>query len=391
MQKKLIALAVASLAAGSVFAQSNVTISGLVAVSYNNYKISDTTRPVATENRLDDQTSRFTLKGTEDLGNGLSAYFQIENRISADSRPNTAFGNAQGLADGETFVGIKHKDIGSLGFGKFAMHYHETLGYTESYRALNTQAYSVDIMGAVGGAFVAMNSRAQNAIKYDTPNWGGFSGKLAYSFNPAGNEGNASYVNSGYATGSFSPALNNQYNKGGAWNIAGRYLNGPINAYASYWDYDTEGAARAGQRSWKVGGDYKFPFGLRVGLHYDDSKLVGATAAADVKRTAWMLPISYTFGANAVYLTYMKANDARLNGVKVADTGAKKWVLAYDYALSKRTFVGASYMNLKNDRFGTYSPWLAGISTLGGTPTGVFAGTVGENARQFSLNMTHFF
>lgn len=383
MQKKLIALAVASLAAGSVFAQSNVTISGLVGVSYSNYKVSNTLRPAATENRLDDNTSRFTLKGTEDLGNGLSAYFQIENRISADTRPNGAFGNAQGLADGESFVGIKHKDIGQIGFGKYALHYHETLGFTEGYRALNTQSYSVDLMGTVNGAFVAFSSRSQNTIKYDTPNWGGFSAKLAYSFNPAGNEGNLLHSNTGYASIGVTPAANNQYNKGGAWNVAGRYLNGPINAYASYWDYDVEGAARAGQKSWKVGGDYKFPFGLRVGLHYDNSKVYAAAAAGDTKRTAWMLPVSYTFGPHALYLTYIKANDTKVGGVKLNDSSAKKWVLAYDYALSKRTFVGASYMNLKNNTNASYSPWLAGFSTLGGSMT-----LAGEDARQLSLNVT---
>lgn len=389
MQKKLIALAVAGLVAAPAFAQSNVTVSGILAVSYTNSKQSNGNPLAATENRLDDQTSRFTLKGTEDLGNGLSAYFQIENRISSDTRPHLAYGNAQGAADGETFVGLKHKDLGSIGFGKFALHYHETFGYSEGYRALNTQNYSTDLMGSIGGFnYIAANSRSQNVIKYDTPNFAGFSGKIAYSFNPLGNEGTLNFGNTGYATlNPAAAATDSDYNKGGAWNVAARYFKSGINAYASYWTYDTEGADRAGQRSWKVGGDYTFPFGLRVGAHYDNSEIVGATAAADLKRDAWMIPVAYTFGANTIHFNYIKANDTKLNGTKVNDTGAKKLVLAYDRALSKRTFVGVSYMKLDNDTFGVYTPWLAGVSTLGGSASLV----PGADNRQISVNVTHFF
>lgn len=435
MQKKLIALAVASLAAGSAFAQSNVTISGIAAVSYNNYKVSKSLRTTATENRLDDDTSRFTIKGSEDLGSGLSAYFQIENRVSLDSRPNQAYGNAQGLADGESFVGLKHKDLGSVGLGKFAYHYHETFGYSEQFRALNNQAYSTDIMSAVAGGFIAFNSRSQNAIKYDSPNWAGFAFKLGYSFNPAANEGTLGQGNNGattYANNNVIPttatvagvnylvvpgraAVDNKYNKGSAWNVAGRYNNGPINAYVSYWDYKVEGGSatsantyynlttgavnpllgtatspdRGGQKSWKIGGDYTFGFGLTAGLHYDSSKVILPFVAGvnvDLKRTAWMLPLTYKVGAHGVYLTYMRANDLKIGSTKMNDTGAKKWVLAYDYGFSKRTFVGASYMQLTNDRLGTYTPWLAGISTLGGSNL-----AAGEKARQFSVNVSHFF
>lgn len=334
MQKKLIALAVASLAAGSAFAQSNVTISGIATISYNNYKVTDTARAAAAENRLDDNTSRFTLKGTEDLGGGLSAYFQIENRISLDTRPNSTFGNTQGLADGESFVGLKHNAAGSIGFGKFAMHYHEGIGYSESYRALQTQMYaSTAILGQVGitplgvgtSQYVAGSTRQQNTIKYDTPNWGGFSAKVAYSFSNFGNEGtlNNTGVTGGGTNqygGAFAPATNSDYNDGYAWNIAGRYFNGPINGLISYYKFKPENGTRLlGQESWRAHFDYKFPFGLKVGLGFDRSEIQGATSGTDRKRNAWMIPVSYSFGPHAVYLTYAKANSA--NGV--SNSGAQ--------------------------------------------------------------------
>lgn len=469
MQKKIIALAVAGLVAAPAFAQSNVQITGLASISYNNISFGDKVAgSVKTnENRLDDNTSRFTIKGTEDLGGGLSAYFQFENRVSLDTRPNSTYGNTQGLGDGESFVGLKSNKLGSIGFGKFAMHYHEGMGYSETYRALQTQMYaSAGILGQMNGTYVAGSTRQQNTVKYETPNWNGFQGKIAYSFSAFGSEGQAN--NAGLfgacttqfggcavnlaasepfpgtaAAGLFSKytpsnaalaATNSDYNKGGAWNIVGRYYNGPINAVISYYNMKPEwknatattnfyavntwtpagstitsmGNAGA-QKGLKAHFDYKFPFGLQVGLGYDQFKadlgsgivttyagLGGAGAVVGVpvtynlgvnKRTAWMIPVSYQFGAHKVYFTYAKAGDVKNSVTGTANaTGAKQYTLAYDYALSKRTYVGASYVRLDNDRNATYNPWLSGISTLGGSTL-----AAGEDARYFSLNMTHFF
>lgn len=403
MQKKIIALAVAGLVAAPAFAQSNVQITGLASISYNNISFGDKVAgSVKTnENRLDDNTSRFTIKGTEDLGGGLSAYFQFENRVSLDTRPNATYGNAQGLGDGESFVGLKSNKLGSIGFGKFAMHYHEGMGYSETYRALQTQMYaSAGILGQMNGLYVANSTRQQNTIKYETPNWNGFQAKLLYSFAPFASEGQAN--NTGFLGacsnqygGCAAPAaaVNSDYNKGNAWNIVGRYYNGPINAVLSYYDAKPEWGKNTAfgdffhQKGLKGHFDYKFPFGLQIGLGYDQFKLGNAGIGAGFnKRTAWMIPVSYQFGAHKVYFTYAKAGDVKAPAGTLVDTGAKQYTLAYDYALSKRTYVGASYVRFDNDRNATYNPWLSGISTLGGSTL-----AAGEDARYFSLNLTHFF
>jgi predicted porin len=62
MQKKIIALAVAGLVSGAAFAQSNVTVYGI-------------RKAKSTDGGQDG--SRVGFKGTEDLGNGLSAFFQL--------------------------------------------------------------------------------------------------------------------------------------------------------------------------------------------------------------------------------------------------------------------------------------------------------------------------
>ena len=88
MQKKVIALAVAALASSAAFAQTNVTIYGVVDVGQAFVKSSGS--DVANTNqgtvgRLDSNSSYIGFKGVEDLGNGLKAIFQYESGFAADT------------------------------------------------------------------------------------------------------------------------------------------------------------------------------------------------------------------------------------------------------------------------------------------------------------------
>src|SRR6266478_9421642 len=69
-----------------------------------------------TVNRLSSNSSRFGMRGTESLGGGLNAVFQVEQNISWDS------GNASssGIASRETFAGLQGS-WGKVTMGKFLM------------------------------------------------------------------------------------------------------------------------------------------------------------------------------------------------------------------------------------------------------------------------------
>jgi predicted porin len=88
MQKKLIALAIASLAAPA-FAQSNVTISGSLDAMYTQYtNDKDAGAMLNSANGHGDtthKTNRIAFKGTEDLGNGMKAFFELEERFNLDT------------------------------------------------------------------------------------------------------------------------------------------------------------------------------------------------------------------------------------------------------------------------------------------------------------------
>lgn len=376
MQKKLIAVAVAgALAAPLAMAQSNVTISGYVTAGYENYKLSGATVAVArdTENRISDQSSRIIFAGTEDLGGGLKAWFQIDSRFANDIAGST-------LAGGNTGVGLMG-NWGKLTIGRWDIHYNEGTAVSAN-RTGSLQSCGVcSLMSGVGGtggfAAIANTTRTPNLIMWDSPNWNGVTARLAYSTNKDGNEG------SGVGSG---------VDDGGAWNAAVRYANGPWMAGYSYFTHNAEGPTSVGSVATTIGDNdqrgnrayvsYDFPMGLRIGLIYDQSKLYAANAGSTSmdKRTAWMLPIRYTTGAHAVYLQYARAGQVG----SVADTGASFTMLGYDYALSKRTNVGAYWTQMNNKSNGMMQ--LFGLGASGASAPGA-----GEDTRQIYIGMSHSF
>ena len=67
-----------------------------------------------TVNRLSSNSSRFGMRGTESLGGGLNAVFQIESNVSGD----TGNSSGSGLASRETFVGLQGS-WGRVTYGNF--------------------------------------------------------------------------------------------------------------------------------------------------------------------------------------------------------------------------------------------------------------------------------
>ena len=103
MQKKIIALAVAGLASTTAFAQSNVTVYGVVDAGYvytsGNLANGDKAKANAIESGIL-AGSRIGFKGEEALGNGLKAVFTLEYGLGIDG--NNGLGGTTGAAVGGT-------------------------------------------------------------------------------------------------------------------------------------------------------------------------------------------------------------------------------------------------------------------------------------------------
>ncbi len=396
MNKKLLTAVVgAALAVPTLsFADSaNVNISGFFRVAVSQYKISQGNAATAVaggyhaETRVDDGLSGFILSGDEDLGGGTKAWFQVETRFAPDSGTASPL---TGLAYGNTGVGLKG-GFGKLTIGRWNLHFWDFIeSGIEPLRASTLVGMtSIGLMSEVGGSnsavigvssrYIAVGTRTDNLVMWDSPNWGGLDARLAYSQNAKGAEGSGRG-----ADGS----------KDGAMNARVRFSAAGVSVGASYWDWKAEGTTAVNdQKSIRAWVGYAFPFGLKVALGYDNSQIrLLNEGDAFTKRSAWMVPVSYTFGNEVIFATYAKAN--KLSGPNAGattdDTGANQVTVGWDHALSKRTKVGLSWTRIDNDKnafYNGYGPHVgAAAAPIAGT-----AAQAGESATQLMFGMMHSF
>lgn len=378
MQKKIIVAAVAAaLAAPVAMAQSTVTIGGLVKMGVEQYKITNPTAANAAaggfnnEFRVSDQSSRIIFRVNEDLGGGMNAFVQLDARFGPDL--GGIAGAPQTWANGNTHLGIGGP-WGKVFLGRQDLHYGQ--GPLELATALTGSLQSfagAGPMSQMNGTQIALGSRTSNVVAYDSPNLSGFTGRLAYSSNWLGSEG----------TG-----LNNG-SKDGAWNLALDYAGGPLKVGYSYWNAKIEGGTDfnvlGDQRGDKLYGSYAFG-PITVGLGWDKSQARLAANAPLTKRTAWMLPVTWTSGPHTAVVVYARMGNQSggAAGQVNNDTGANMWRLSYQYALSKRTAVGVHYSKIDNKSNGSYD--FFSLASNGGTNTGA-----GEDVRQWYFGLGHSF
>jgi len=361
MQKKIIALAIASaLTAPAAFADtSNVTVYGVANVSFDL-----TNNGVTGTNKVSSNVSRLGLKGSEDLGGGLSAVWQIEQQINIDSGANT-------LATRNTFAGLSSGSAGTFILGR-----HDT-PYKIATRGLDlfgdTIADNRSLMGSTAGSALAgvHDARIGDVVAYISPAMSGFTGAIAH------------------VSGAESAAASGDV-KGAAWSLAGLYGNGPINASLAYQvvDVGTAGTGTMGgfgglggndkAKAWKLGGGYTADAFVVNAAYEKTSNTIGGASAAG--QSNWYLGGKYSFGTDAVKLAYTRAGNVQATN----NTGAKQWALGYDHSMSKRTTVYALYTRLNNDTGAAY-----GLSTAGST--GGVAGVAGKSPSAWSFGMKHTF
>src|SRR6185437_936883 len=92
MYKKLIALAVAgACVAPAAMAQTAnpVTLYGRVYATFESVEAKGGASPVVRRERVSDQSSLLGVRGKEDLGGGLSAFFQLETAFKPDQNDTT--------------------------------------------------------------------------------------------------------------------------------------------------------------------------------------------------------------------------------------------------------------------------------------------------------------
>lgn len=169
MKKTLIALALVSL---PVAASAEVILYGAVkaGVEYeNNSGRNFSGEPKEKAFQIVDYDTRIGLKGSEDLGNGLKAIWQVETKA------NVGGGEAKGFGTRDSFIGLEG------GFGTVRAGYVSS-PLKHAVDAQDNWEYDSDILGLNRyGRFGARRT----SINYTSPNWGGF--ELMAQFAPGNN------------------------------------------------------------------------------------------------------------------------------------------------------------------------------------------------------------
>lgn len=357
MKKSLIALAVASAAmAGSAYA-ANVEVYGLLDTSLA-YVYAD---PDAsghdgegkfTMENAREFGSRFGLRGSEDLGNGMKVGFVLESGIKSDSGELDQNGRLFGREAHINLTG----DFGYLAFGLQPV-FGSTLGQHGLFRAIDPLFANYTEAFGSGHASASSWTRVDNAISYVTPTWAGFTFYGMYSFQNDSKPRNPTLYKDGAREGS---AEVDRYAA-----LAARYQAGALESVL-VWDMTTYGNERTTKPTDKYGdnidhgmtatfgGNYTFANGLKVlafGQWFKDQELNRSGAMADalnihLNATGYgfvdgygvSLGVNYPIGggvakAQVAYRDMENQNDVEFN----------RWTIAaaYDYPLSKRTAVYA--------------------------------------------------
>ena len=375
MKKTLAALAVLGAFAGTV-AAADVTLYGLVDYGFNyqhvdadvkNVDASDSFKMMSSQN----SGSRFGLKGTEDLGNGLKVGFVLENGFDADTG---SLANGGRLFGRESQVNLQGA-FGTVSFGRVG----ELVSANGSYALMGKASpFSGGWQDSVGQKFVYANGfdRYDNMITYVTPSFNGFKVHAQYSFK---NDGKDGLGDEGKAS------ADRYYAIGATFETQNLYLVGVVDS--KNWGSiatDTDGHELDDQLSVTLGGAYDFGF-MKLyasGQYFDNAKAVGTKSA----QTSGAISGGYSFFTAAKYDDGKRTDGAKGQGaegyginigvgvpafggtakaqiaymdaeaVEDSDLNVTRWSIAvgYDYNLTKRTSVYTAAAYTRDDLSSEY-------------------------------------
>jgi predicted porin len=318
MKKSLLAVALLGAFAGVAQAQTAVQIYGTVDAGL----VKRTDQTLAIGKRANNTLG---FKGTEELGNGLKALFQLEIRYEPDT--GTIESVTRPLFQGQSRVGLQG-DFGMVRLGRGLTAFQETSTAFEPFHGIPSPAgfqtdltvagYTSDPLGTAGNS----TNRFNNALFYNSPEFSGFQINTTIATKEAAPSG-APLVGRGSVAFPQYPA--NFEGSVNPFSVSTTYKNGPVAAMLAYERNAVESKLISGAASLFATPELK----LMASYTRQDR---GHTVFSNPKTKAWVLGANYTMGPGKFLAGYgQKSPDG------VAKT--KQFSLGYEYSLSKRTYL----------------------------------------------------
>jgi predicted porin len=223
LNKKVLTTAILAGFASVAHAQSSVTLYGLVdaGFTYVNHANSKAQSLYQYGDGVS-QGSRWGLRGSEDLGNGLKAIFVLENGFNSG---NGTAGQGGALFGRQAFVGLTQNNVGSLTLGR---QYSFSTDYLGGSYANGGQTVAGNYGYHINDVDQLTSSRINNSIKFNSANFYGLTFGAMYGFsNQAG-----AFAGAPGATGSSA-----------TYSFGLQYNNGPLGIAAAYTDIRYPGSS----------------------------------------------------------------------------------------------------------------------------------------------------
>ena len=348
MKKTLAAVAVLGAFAGSALA-ADVQLYGIVdtGVGYNHIDADGFGQDADKFGMKSGQASgsRWGIKGTEDLGNGLTVGFILENGFDADTGVDgVMFNRESSLFLQGGFGKLALGRMGALNNGQSSWSLIGRLSpFGTSYGDYTAQASNI----------FSLSSQWDNMIAYQTPDFAGFKVYAQYSM------GNAKADHSG-------TAVENEATADRFYAIGATYDNGPLSAYLAvdsinYASNDGEGKYWGDRQDDSLtvtfGGSYNFEVvKVYLGAQYFDEVALDSMGGVvkGIKASGYDTMVkgyAVTLSADAPLwggkgmfgIGYTDAESADSEISTEADIDLQRYVVSvgYDYPFSKRTDVYA--------------------------------------------------
>lgn len=362
------AIAVAAIV-GSVTAvaqTANVTLYGRVSTNIESATYKGPTSSVRNMT-IENVSSRFGFRGSESLGGGMNAIFQLESGFASDTGAGGTSGGVAQLFGREAWVGL-NGGFGEVKVGYGLTPYDDVLGWAHHQGANSWENRNNGVSGGAGFAkrdlftnYVnstgctssAFDARYGNSISYKTPTIaGGLTMRTQYALigEASSNSCNAWDTAVLYSAGPMrfgvTYAMHKRFTGLGGTSLATatkpNFDQDALRAYASF-DF---GAA-------KIDATYETArYKLATPLKYKYWE-IGALAPLG----AWTLGAQYSQRDNGLAYAYtvtptgpaFAVTAAGLTRANWANGGGKHLALTADYSLSKRTTIRSYYAQLKNE------------------------------------------
>jgi predicted porin len=353
MKLKALTIATLALLTGEAHAQSSVTLYGVLDASVAYTSSVNTSKGISTGTAQGGaqyqmfsgllSTSRWGLRGSEDLGGGLHAVFDLENGflLNSGALKNSEAGQTPDLFGRQAWVGLSSDQYGSVTLGRqydFIYDYAALQAATGTGWGGNLFAHPFDNDNMDG------SMRLDNSIKFSSATFAGIRVGAMYAFsNAAGAAGNdnAYSVGANYVYGPFNvSAAYDQINRN----------NGAPNAAGATSSIDGNALSYGGdQRIYSVSAGYKFPNNSSVGVVWSHSVTDNLTnPPTGAGATASLYGNSYGLTGRS-----LKFDNFEING---------------RYFVRPDVVLGAAYTY-------TMASYSGGTSGLGGTMTSAGAAT----------------